>query len=114
MNHVALVDPVSVPELLPVFAALRRGTRRSRLRSLEVVCRQHDRRLLEVFGKGENAVILVHWRRAAEVDGFGAVRLVDLLTNDLPVRAQNQCCTKPVFAGTITAALDRGSRRLAF
>ncbi|HSL07354.1 MAG TPA: hypothetical protein VK887_05165, partial [Pseudonocardiaceae bacterium] len=52
-DPVVLVDPTSLPEFASVLNALRRGTKRSRLRSLEIACPGGDHRLGEVFGTGD-------------------------------------------------------------
>jgi hypothetical protein len=119
-DPVVLVDPASLPEFASVSSALGRGTKPSRLRSLEIVC-PNDHRLGEVFGTGEQAVLLAHGRvRYADGrrDGCGAARLRDLqrptLGKSLAVRMQCRCKTLLIEVGWITRMLQLGVRRAVY
>lgn len=116
-DPVVLVDPTSLPEFASVLNALRRGTKRSRLRSLEIAC-PSDHRLLEVFGTGDQAVLLAQGRvqyADGRRDGCGAARLRDLqrptLTAAIAVRVQCRCQTPLIPVVGITTMLQLGMRR---
>lgn len=119
-DPVVLGDPASIPEFASVLNALRRGTRRSRLRSLDVVCPK-DHRLLEVFGTGERAVVLAQGRvQYAEGcrDGWGAACLRDLqrptVTTAIAVRVQCRCQTALIPVIGINNMLKGGRRRVVW
>jgi hypothetical protein len=119
-DPVVLVDPASLPEFASVIRALRRGSRWPRLRSLEIVC-PNDHRLGEVFGTGEQAVLLAHGRvqyTDGIRDGLGTVRLHDLqppvLNKPIAVRMQCRCKTLPIEVSWITTMLRLGVRRAVY
>ncbi|WP_262282131.1 hypothetical protein [Micromonospora sp. MA102] len=58
--------------------AMQRGTRRSRLRQLEIVCGEHGRRLAELFAAAAGPVLLGYGHLIDGRDGHGAVVLADV------------------------------------
>lgn len=104
-DPVVLRDPQQVPEMVPILNAMRRGTTRSRMRVLDIACR-NNHRLAEVFGAGEHAVLFV--------EGMGAVALHEVhrpLEETLSLRAQCRCSTSPIPINWIERQLALGRRR---
>lgn len=125
-TSVAMIDPRELHQLAPVLAALARGTARSKLRTLDVVCR-HNVRLAEIFGTGGQAVVLARGRRAGLPDGWGVVPLADLDPHGplspsettragqgtvLPVVVQNRCCTVPLWGNELVKYLQEKRKRV--
>jgi hypothetical protein len=80
-------DPATLPEFQVIAAAMRRGTKRSTLRMLDIIC-SNNHRLAEVFGAGNRAVLLVGEREAA-------------LLQELPERS-----SEPFFPGGLPDEAD--------
>jgi hypothetical protein len=111
-----------VEALTPIFDALRRGTKRGRLRALDIVC-SNGHRYAEVFPTAAGPVV-VGWGRLTDgPDGMGGM-LLDELTTDveesrrtgkpLSVRLQCRCTTASIWAWWIRARLADGVRRAAY
>lgn len=120
IDPLVLRDPQQVPEMAPILDALRRGTSRARLRTLDIACRKNHR-LAEVFGTGERAVLLGYGRvqYAEEVrEGRGAAPLAELrrptLEETIAVRVQCKCQTVPLWVNRIDQALSEGVRRVVW
>lgn len=119
-----LRDPADVDELQPLLRAMKRGTRRSRLRQLEVVCREHGRLLAEVYPTGAGPVLLGRGRLINDGDGDGAVVLADVdayakaanLRDPDAVQIRVQCgrCTQGLLMSWLRRGLAGDRPRLVY
>lgn len=120
-----LRDPAEVEELQPLLRAMQRDTRRSRLRQLEIVCREHGRRLAEVFPTTAAGPVLLGYGRLLDGrDGVGAVALADVdayaKAANLPepdavmIRLQCGRCTQDLPVSWIRRGLASDRRRLTY
>ena len=114
-----LTDPLTLPELEPILNAIKGGTRRSRLRILQIVCQNGDQ-LGEVFPTAAGPV-LVGFGRVEEQGkqprtGVGAIRLgnVDPITDRRFILLQCQCSRATIAANWITGKLAEGRRRVVW
>jgi hypothetical protein len=111
-----LTDPLTLPELEPILNAIKRGTRRSRLRILQIVCQNGDQ-LGEVFPTAAGPVLVgfgrVELRGQQPRSGVGAIRLgnVDPITDGRFLLLQCQCSRMVLPANWITGKLASGTRR---
>jgi hypothetical protein len=111
-----LSDPLTLPEMESILNALQRGTRRSRLRIMQIVC-QNDDQLGEVFPTIAGPVLLgygpVEQQGQQPRDGVGAFKLgnVDPITDRRFLLLQCQCSRMVLPANWITGKLASGTRR---
>ena len=114
-----LADPLTLPELEPILNAIQRGTKRSRLRILQIVCQNSDQ-LGEVFPTAAGPVLMGFGRVEREGEqprnGVGAIRLgnVDPITDRRFLLLQCQCSRVVLPANWITTKLASGSRRVTW
>lgn len=101
----------ALPQLAPrIVDALQRGTRRSRLKRLTIVC-QHDAELVAVLTVGTDAVVTV------QTPGEELVATVADVVSVAPdgthrwVRAQNKCCSTISISGKLIAQVLEGKAR---
>lgn len=104
-------DPATLPEFQSIAAAIRRGSKRSRLRTLDIEC-HNGHRLAEVFG----AVLLVGEKEAAPLRELPAQNPEPFFPGgpreDLSITLLCRCREVSVTADWIKGQLAHGRKRV--
>jgi hypothetical protein len=105
VSNIQLAEPASVPELIAVLDAARRGARLRRFRLLDIACR-NGHRLAQVLATAAGPVLLGEQHGRA-----GAVRLDPLDPDNDLIGLQCRCTTETVPVNWISGQLARRARR---